>query len=461
MFSKSIYTERRRVLKENIGSGVLLFPGNSNAPINYRDNYYYFRQDSTFLYYFGISRPDLIAIIDCDTGKEIIFGSEYSLDDIVWMGKKPTLKELGKKIGIDEVLTPDEIHGILEGKEVHFLPPYRDEHLIKLKQIHPDKNLDLNRDYSDSFVENVIAQRSVKSEDEIKQMNEATSITCDMHEAAMMNAKEGMRESELTGMVHGLAIKGGGNISFPIILSTNGHILHNHDHHQIMEPGKLLLVDCGAENSMNYAGDMTRTFPVSARFSKKQADIYSIVLKAQEKSIESLQPGVWFGDVHKLAGKMIVEGLKDLGIMKGNTEDAVNEGAFALFMPHGLGHMIGLDVHDMENLGEDKVGYGDEAERSDLFGLKSLRLGKKLKNGYTITVEPGIYFIPGLMDKWEGNKLHKEFINYEKLKEYRDFGGIRIEDDYLITDMGSALLGKPLAKQIKEIEELRNLAQYG
>lgn len=457
MFDKEIYIKRREVLKSKFDSGLLVFLGNNDSPMNYLDNYYDFRQDSTFRYYFGINRPGLNAIIDLDKDKTILFGEDYDVIEFVWMGKQETLAELGAQVGVSELKSSKEFFNYsIDSSKAHYLPPYRDQHNLTLLQfLDKDIRYDLTSNISLPFIKAVIAQRNYKSDEEIMEMQDATNITCDMHEMAMKSARAGMSEHEITALVQGASMNTGGNISFPIILSMDSQILHNHVHNNILTEGRMLLVDSGAQNKMGYAGDMTRTFPVSSKFSQKQKDIYSIVLKSQHTAINSLKPGISYFDVHQSVGRVIVDGLKELGIMKGTTDDAVEKAAYALFMPHGLGHMIGMDVHDMENLGEEYVGYNEEYVKRDVFGLRSLRLGKKLEARNVITVEPGVYFIPELINIWEKEKKFSEYINYSKLSQYLNFGGIRIEDDYLITDMGSKLLGREVAKEIEDVEQVR------
>jgi Xaa-Pro aminopeptidase len=230
--------------------------------------------------------------------------------------------------------------------------------------------------------------------------------------------------------------------------------LHNHYHGNILQEGQLVLGDFGAQNGMCYAGDITRTCPVSPTFTEVQKSIYEIVLKAEVDSIKACKAGVKYKDIHLDAAKIIASGLKEMGLMKGNVEEAVAQGAHALFFPHGLGHHIGLDVHDMEDLGEQHIGYDAETQRSDQFGTKYLRLGKRLETGNVITVEPGIYFIPELIDKWKGDGMHTDYINYDALNAFRDFGGIRIEDNILINETNSTILGDPIPKTVTEIESL-------
>ena len=457
MFDKKIYVERRRQLKTALTGGLLLFPGNEESPMNYPANPYHFRQDSTFLYYWGLDLPHLAAVIDLDENREILFGDDFTVDDIVWMGPQPTMKELAEKVGVRETRPFAELEKLVQaalqkGRKVHFLPQYRPENrllLSRLTGIQPDF---VNHYSSVSFIKAVVAQRSVKAPEEIQEIEKALDITYRIHTTAMRMTKPGMVEREVAGVLEGIARTQGSGLSFPIIFSIHGETLHNHHHENLMKEGDLVVNDCGAESDLHYAGDITRTFPVSGKFTERQKAIYQIVLKANLAAIEAIKPGVKYRDIHLLSARVIAESLKDLGLMKGDVEEAVRQGAHALFFPHGLGHMMGLDVHDMENLGEDYVGYDEETRRSDQFGLAYLRLAKALQPGYVLTVEPGIYFIPELIDLWKAENKLAAFINYDQVEKYRDFGGVRIEDDVLVTEEGHRVLGKPVPKTIEEVE---------
>ncbi len=461
MFSRETYIERRRQLKSSLDSGILLFPGNTESPMNYADNPYHFRQDSTFLYYFGIDNPDLNAIIDLDEGSEIIFGDELTIDYIVWMGDLPTIADRAARVGISDTRPSGDLKDLLgkavnQGRTVHFLPPYRAEHklaLMELLNVHPDKAAE---SASVPFIKAVTAMRSVKSAEEIRQIDEAVSISVDMHVAAMRMVRPGMKESAIAAEVERIAQAEGGQLSFPAIATKNGQTLHNHYHGNVLADGDLFLLDTGAENAMHYAGDLTSTFPVSRTFTDQQKLVYEIQVASQIAAVETLAPGTPNRDVHFAAARVIAEGMKEMGLMKGNIDDALEAGAHALFFPHGIGHMMGLDVHDMENLGEQYVGYAEGEERSTQFGLKSLRLAKPLKPGYVLTIEPGIYFIPQLIDLWRSRGLHKDFLNYDAIEDWKNFGGIRNEEDYLITETGSQRLGKPKPLTVDEVEALRN-----
>jgi Xaa-Pro aminopeptidase len=463
MFAASVYIERRQRLKEDIKSGILLFLGNEQSPMNYPDNPYVFRQDSSFLYFWGIDLPGLAAIIDVEQNREIVFGRDLTVAEMVWIGAQTSLKTQCMKSGAKEDGTYDQLEVILKeavqkGRRIHFLPQYRSENLITIRHL---LGLDVavaNRHTSIAFINAVIAQRSSKSEEEIQQIEAALDITHEMQTLAMKLSKPGIYEKEVVGAMTGLAYsRGGCGSAFPIIFTTQSHVLHNPHHGNLMHAGDLVINDCGWESCMHYASDITRTFPVSGKFTPKQKEIYSIVFDAQKKAIENVRPGIEFREVHLSAAKQLSLGLKTLGLMKGDIDTAVAAGAHALFFPCGLGHMLGLDVHDMENLGEDHVGYTDSIQRNPQFGLCYLRLAKALDPGFVVTVEPGLYFIPALIDQWKAGKKFEAFIDYDKVEDYREFGGVRLEDDVLILDDGRRVLGKPIAKTIEEVEELSAL----
>jgi Xaa-Pro aminopeptidase len=458
IFSKETYRERRNLLKQKMGSGVLLFLGNEESSSNFKDNWYPFRQDSTFLYFFGLDMPGLAAVIDIDQDSEIIFGDNLTTVEVIWQGAHPLLSELAQEVGIAATQPKKELAAILENatnRQIHYLPPYRPENSQKLSEWLSIPIKEIPGRVSEDLIKAVVALRSIKSEEEITELNKAVNISVRLHQKVMREAKPGMKEFQLLGLVTGEAISAGGGLSFPPIITIDGQTLHNHNYSNTLTVGKMLLGDFGAESSMHYAGDITRTFPVGPEFSPAQREIYQIVHHSYQAAVAALKPGIRFKDVHLLACRKLAEGLAGLGLMKGNLDEAVQQGAHALFFQCGLGHMMGLDVHDMEDLGEEYVGYTDELQKSKLFGLKSLRLGKELEKGYVVTIEPGLYFIPQLIDQWQEEKRHIEFINYDKLAEYRNFGGIRVEDAYLITETGSKILGDHLAIDISEVERLR------
>jgi len=457
MFKKETYINRRNALKSKLKTGIVLIPGNEESSMSYPANTYHFRQDSNFLYFFGLNQPHLIGLIDIDNDTDYIFGDDVEIDDIIWMGQQPSVASLANKVGIENTNKYSTIYEFIKKvhtRKIHFLPTYRGEQKIfyqNLLGIHPDF---LENYYSTELIKAVIDLRSVKDDDEIAEIEKSIEIAYDMHITAMQMCKPGVLESDIAGAIEGIAIARGSMVSFPVILSQNGETLHNHSHNNVLESGRLMLTDAGAETTMNYCSDFTRTIPVSGKYTNQQREIYQLVLDANMRAIEMSAPGVRFLDVHLTAAKVIVAGLKDLGLMKGNVDEAVTQGAHALFFPHGLGHMMGLDVHDMEGLGEDFVGYDETISRSKQFGTAYLRLAKKLQPGYVFTDEPGIYFIPALIDMWKKENKFSNFINYDKVESYRSFGGIRIEDDLLITADGCRILGKPIPKTVNEIENI-------
>jgi len=459
MFSPETYTSRRAILRKSIDSGIVLLMGNEESPMNYPDNTFPFRQDSSFLYYFGMDTPGLAGIIDIDEGKDILFGDNLSIDMIVWMGKQPGLSDRAQKYGITDIEGSDKLNGYLRramngGRAIHYLPPFRPEIKIKLfnlLDIHPDE---LAENASTDLVIAIVRQREIKSKEEIEEIEMAVNISAEMHIEAIRMARPGMRESEIAARIEEIALAANVRPAFPVIATINGQTLHNHYHGNIIQRGDLFLVDAGAESPMHYAGDLSSTFPVDIAFTDRQKDIYRITLDAHQAAVNHLSPGIPFKDAHMAACREIFDGLKALGLTRGNTAEAVEQGAHALFFPCGTGHMMGLDVHDMEDLGEVWVGYNG-MPKSTLFGLKSLRLAKPLKPGFVLTIEPGIYFIPDLIDMWRSEKRFGEFLNYNEIEKFRDFGGIRNEEDFLITENGSRLLGNPVPKTIEEVESYR------
>lgn len=460
MFSKQTYINRRSKLIKGVSSGLVIFLGNEDVGMNYGANTYHFRQDSSFLYFIGIDQPNLTAIIDVDAGNTIVFGNDLTLEDIVWTGEMPTIGEQAARVGIQDVAPIANIASTIAkakdaGRTIHFLPPYRAKNQRKLQiwlDIEPEQQ---KAAASVELIQAVVQQRSIKSAEEIVEMEKAVNISRAMHVAVMEAARPGMKEAELAGIAHGIAMAMEGHPAYPIIMTVFGQVLHSHDHSNTLKSGQLVLGDYGGETKSHYAGDITRTFPVNKKFTAQQKAIYDLVLKAEVDCIEACKPGVAYRDVHSMAATIMGEGLKGLGLMKGDIKEAVAQGATALFFPHGLGHQIGLDVHDMEDLGENYVGYSEHIKRSELFGTAYLRLGKELETGYVLTVEPGLYFIPQLIDQWKAEGKFTEFINYEEVAKYRNFSGVRIEDNVLITETGSKVLGKRIPKTAVEIEDLR------
>ena len=459
MFKSEVYTKRREELHKKIKSGIALFISNIEAPLNYPANPYHFRQDSDFLYFFGIDLPGFTGVMDFDSGKDRLFGNDYEMDDIIWMGPQPTIKELAMKCGITDTAPTTKLEEIIKDalskkRKIHFLPPYRSETKMMLGSLLKENPCQMITLASVDLIKAVISMRSIKEKVEIDEIEKAVDIAYEMHVTAMKMCKQGVREQEIFGTLEGIALANGGGTSFPIILSVDGQTLHNHAHGNILRKGRMMVTDAGAETNLHYASDITRTTPVGGKFSPKQKDIYEIVLKANTEAIKATRPGISNRDLHFMACKIITTEMKSLGLMKGDVDEAVAAGAHALFMPHGLGHMMGLDVHDMEALGENFIGYNDEVKRSDQFGTAFLRFALPYKPGHVFTIEPGCYFIPELIEKWKSEGKFKDFINYSKIEGYMSIGGIRIEDDVLITENGHKVLGKPIPKTVKEVESI-------
>jgi len=453
MFSKDTYLQSRQRLRQQVSSGLILFLGNQESPMNYPDNPYPFRQDSSFLYFFGPDFPNLAAVMDVDEGTDYVFGNDSTMDQIIWTGPQPFLKDRCARVGISNVARPDQLQTLLtkavsQNRSIHFLPQYRADNILLTKELLPIEP-------SEALIKAVVVQRSKKTEEEIQEIEGALEISYQMHTTAMRMSKPGVVEREVAGAMEGIALSRGGRLAFPTIFSIHGETLHNHYYGNMMKAGDIVVNDCGAESPLHYASDITRTIPVSGKFSPRQRDIYNIVLAAQQKAIETVAPGVEFREIHRLACTILASGLADLGLLKGNIQEAVHAGAHTLFFQCGLGHMLGLDVHDMEALGEDYVGYTDTITRNPEFGWKSLRLARALEPGFVITVEPGVYFIPELIERWKAQNKCADFINYDKVERYKNFGGIRIEDDILVTSDGHRILGKPIPKTVEEVEDLR------
>jgi Xaa-Pro aminopeptidase len=459
MFTAKIYTERRNLLRKELSSGLVLFPGNQEVAFNYPSNPYSFRQDSNFSYFFGLDHPDLAGVIDLDDGSDIIFGNDVDIDDIIWMGKQPTMKEQSLLAGVEHSSPLKELEEVIKtalskGRKIHFIPPYRGETIIQLSDLLSVPHSGVRSQASEELIKAVIKLRMVKEEVEIAEIEKMVNVAYLMHTSAMKMARPGVVEREIAGMMEGIALAHGGPVSFPVILTINGQTLHNHYHGNVLKEEKMLVIDAGCESELHYASDITRTVPVGGKFSRRQKEIYEIVLSANMAGTNAVKPGVQFRDIHLLAAGEIVKGLKNIGLMKGDVREAVNKGAHTLFFPHGLGHPLGLDVHDLEGLGENLVGYDKETIRSKEFGLAFLRFGRRLQKGFVMTIEPGIYFIPELINIWKSEDKLSEFINYDVVETYKDFGGIRIEDDVLVTENGFRVLGHPIPKTVKEIEAI-------
>ena len=459
MFNKEFYINHRAALKKLMNKGLAIFVSNDEAPQNYPDNTYHYRQDSNFAYFFGLNHPDLVGVVDFESGEEILFGQEVTIDDIIWCGPLPSLQEQGEMIGIKDCRDinrfPEYIREQMEkGRMIHITPQYRGGMAIKIAN-YMDININEVENYvSQLLIEAIVSLREIKSDIEVKEMDKAADTAYFMQTTAMKMCKPGVIEQRISGAIEGIAIARGGIVSFPNIVSQDGQTLHNHYHGNILKEGRMMVCDCGAETENYLVSDFTRTTPVGGKFNSRQKDVYEIVLKANMEVAKNTKPGIRYMEMHKLAVRTLIEGLQGIGLMKGNVDDALAVGAHYLFMPHGLGHMLGMDVHDMEGLGETYVGYDDITPRSTKLGFSGLRCGKTLKPGFVVTDEPGIYFIPTLIDMWKAEGKFKEFINYEKLKTYKDFGGIRIEDDLLITEDGCRILGRPIPKTVAEVEEI-------
>ena len=455
MFEANVYKQRREALIKNFREGIILMPANLQLPANFPKNPFKFRQDSTFLYYCGIDYPDVFLAIDIDNQQTIIFGDEQNLDDTIWTGPVETIRELADKSAINKVLPFAKLSDFLLKKKVHYIYPYQKELVIILSELLNFPIANLQENASELLTISTVKQRSIKEEIEINQIEDAlNTASIPMHLLAMKNALAGKTEAEILSLMQQIVVKNNFEMAFLPICSVRGEILHNNTYNNTLQKGDLLLIDAGAENKMHYASDITRTTPVNGKFTTQQKEIYQIVLNAQLTCIESLKTGVMYRDIHFIAAKTISQGLIDLGLINTSADEAINLGLHTLFFPHGIGHMLGLDVHDMENLGEDYVGYDETIQRSTEFGTAFLRLAKKVEKNNIVTVEPGIYFIPELIQKWEADKIFTDKLNYNQLKKYLDFGGIRIEDTVLVNNTNASVLGKKLPKSIEEIETL-------
>lgn len=449
LFSTETYVQRRHALRKLVGNGLILLFGNNDSPVNYPANAYKFRQDSSFLYFFGQKRDGLVGVIDADSGDEILAGDEIDIDDIVWYGSVTSVTEMAAESGVGRTAPLGALKNIVgeavkQGRKVHFLPPYRHETMISLSDllgIHPSRQ---REEASLTLIHAVVKLRSRKSAGEIEELERAAEIGYRMHTAAMRLARPGVTERYIGGVLDGIASSYGCLPSFQSIVSMHGEILHGYPSDRPLEAGRLLLCDAGAETTEHYCSDHTRTTPISGRFSQRQRDIYDIVADCHDLALTHARPGVRWWDVHFDVCRLMTDRLKTLGLMKGDTEEAVRAGAHALFLPHGLGHMMGMDVHDMEGLGQTYVGYDDETRPSSQFGTASLRFARRLEEGFVVTDEPGIYFIPDLIDLWRSQGTNADFLCFDEIEKYKDFGGIRIEDDVLITADGCRFLGKEI-----------------
>jgi Xaa-Pro aminopeptidase len=461
MFTSEIYEARRARLQKTMGHGLLFFWGNNACGMNFADNEYTFRQDSTFLYLFGLDTPGLAAVIDVDADRTIIFGDELTIDDIVWTGPMPTLAEQALQVGVRETRPTADLAKVLDaarkaGQKIHFLPPYRAEHQLRLQALLGIAPAAQAAAASLDLIYTLADMRNHKAPEEIAEIEQAIDISVEMHRTAMRLVRPGATEREIASAITEIALRRGSGHSFPPIATTHGETLHNHGYIHRLEEGQLFLLDAGAENDMHYAGDLTSTIPVGARYTQRQREIYDINTATYHTIADSLRPGITYLECHLRAWTRIAEGLKQLGLMQGDPAEAAAAGAVALFMPHGLGHMMGLDVHDMESYGEVHVGYPRGAEKDMRFGFKSLRLGRTLEPGFVFTVEPGLYFIPELIDQWRAAGRFRDFIRYDRLEAWKDFGGIRNEEDYLITPDGHRHLGPHKPIDAEDVERAKN-----
>lgn len=456
MFNEQIYTSRRERLMQAMGKGLLLFPGNGIASYNYPDNNYQFRQDSTFLYLFGLDYEGLAAVIDVDNNRTIIFGDELTIDDIIWTGVQPTIAEKASAIGVRDTRPMAELANYLHaamasGQAVHFVPPYRGHTILWLQELlgakvatSPAEPFSAGMAVAHPSLElcyNLADMRNHKAPEEIDEIEDAIDMTVEMHKTIMRLARPGVTEKELHAAAMEVTLRRGAYYSFPPICTTHGETLHNHGYIHTLQEGDMLLFDAGIENAMHYAGDLTSTMPVGADFTPRQKAVYDILIRTYHHAADMIRPGITYRDCHVAAWQSIAEGMKLLGLMKGDAHEAAEAGAVALFMPHGLGHMMGLDVHDMENYGEVHVGYPRGAQKDPRFGFSSLRLGRTLEPGFVFTVEPGIYFVPDLIDQWHAAHKFEDFICYDELLKWKNFGGMRNEEDYLILPDGARRLG--------------------
>ena len=459
MFDASTYKQRRNSLKQQVKSGLILLPGNDESPMNAAKNCYPFRQDSNFLYFIGPDTPGLTAVIDIDHDRTTLFGANPTMDDIIWTGQQSSISDLAVLSGIDhtgslEGLIASLAHQNTQNRPIHFTPPYRAETVLKLETLTGISHCEVAQSASVDLIRAVIGLRSMKTDAEVRQIEAAIDLSRQLYAHVVKTIRPGMYEHQLAGQLAGIVNAHGRQTAFPTILTIHGETLHQRHQQHRMGENDLLLIDSGTQSSEYYASDITRTFSVGGRFSPRQKAIYEVVLKAQTAGIENTRPGVRYKDAHIAAAEAMVEDLKALGLMRGDALDAVLHGAHALFFPHGLGHMLGLDVHDMESLGEEVVGYDDQTRRSDQFGLSSLRMGRHLKPGFVVTAEPGIYFIPMLIEQWKTENRCAEFINYAEVEKYKNFGGIRIEDDVLVTRNGCRVLSNTIPKAVDEIESI-------
>ena len=461
MFDKATYVNRRAKLKELVKSGIIILFGNNESPCNFPANGYYpFRQDSSFLYYFGLNRDGLVGVIDIDNDIETLVGNDIDIEDIVWYGSVDSMHDMAESVGVKNTAPMKSLKTICndamrQKRRIHFLPPYRHDikiQIFDLLGVHPVQQKEAA---SMDLIKAIVKMRSTKEAQEIEELERASVIGYKMHTTAMRITKPGLTEKFVAGQVDGTANSYGAMVSFPTIFSQHGEIMHGSPSMAELESGRLVLCDCGGETINNYCSDHTRTFPVNGKFTQRQLEIYSIVEACHDYALDVAKPGVKYMDVHFAVCRLMTERLKELGLMKGDTDEAVAAGAHAMFLPHGLGHMMGMDVHDMENFDQINVGFDEETRpRLDQFGTNCLRMGRRLEEGFVVTDEPGIYFIPALIDDWKASGHCAEFLNFDKIETYKDFGGIRIEEDILITKDGCRFLGEHrIPYHPKDVEE--------
>jgi Xaa-Pro aminopeptidase len=463
LFESPKYTNRRMLLRQKLDGGIILLPGNNHSPYNYSSNVYPFRQDSSFSYFFGLNSPSLVGILDVDSGFDYLFSPEHTTNDLIWEGPVEQFNDRASKVGIRKTGTLNECTQFIsdarnQKRMIHFLPAYRSETVLWLMEILHFSAQQVKSNVSVKLILSVAALRTFKDNDEVYEIeNTLNSVTSQIHIKAMQMAQPGIKEHEIAAMAGNLGFEYGSRPAYPIICTINGQYLHNESYGNTLKNDRLLLLDAGIESKMNYATDITRTFPIGKQFTTQQKEIYVLVMKMMDTAFSLMKPGISYALVHQKVSEILAQGLLSLNMMKGNPEEIVQSGAHALFFPHGLGHLLGLDVHDMENLGENHVGYDEHHIRSEQFGARFLRYGKKLQEGIVITVEPGIYFIPDLIHLWKSENRFEQFIQYNNLSKYFEFGGIRVEDNVLVTDSGCRVLGNPIPKSVNEIESIRSI----
>lgn len=470
VFSRETYIKRRSellaLMAQKGAKGIAVFLGNAETAQNYSGNDYKFRQGSSFLYYWGIDAPMFAAVLDLESGESCIYGDDYEIDDIIWMGPMPSVASLADEVGVSKSkkyqdFDTDVLTAKANGRTIHLLAESRWFNACKIGKLLGIEPSDLFTKgktgapaASRELTESVIAMRLVKSDEEILLLDKACELGYEMHTVARKNILVGRKEQEIVGAMEGVALSKGWGTSFSTILTQHGEIFHCHSHESLLEAGRLMVIDAGVESNQHYASDYTRTYPTAGRFTDKQRDIYQIVYECNELAFSLTKPSVTYRDVHLSVAGHMLEGLSSIGLVHGNVDDMVASGVAGLFMPHGLGHNMGMDVHDMEDLGENLVGYDPDQKRSEQLGLGSLRMARKLVKGNVITDEPGIYFIPDLIEAWKKEGIAKDFINYNALESYYSFGGIRLEDDVLVTENGARRLGSQrLPISPEEVEE--------